>query len=101
MALNRAYDRADTFQNLTCSRRIRDLQSEVLVQCNDELQRVYRVQPEAVWAEKRLIIRDLVSGHLQHKILYHQGLDPLLQCCCVVHDFQRIPPSTLTSDPVT
>ena len=83
--MHRRGDGVDALENLLRGGRVRDLESEILVERDDQLKGVNGVETEAARSEQRLIVTDFRDGDLQHQVLDHQLLDCLFQFVHVLH----------------
>lgn len=82
-------------QNLFCCGGIWDLQAETLVEGDNELQGINRVQAEAAWAKERLVIADFCFRNLKHQVFYHHLLYALVKSYGLFHAIDQTMPHSL------
>lgn len=97
VAFHRGNDSREVLEDSFGHLRVGDFEAEGLVECDDELQRIDRVQAQA-FAEQRQLIADLLWLYLQHQVFHEQLPNLGFESGCGLH--HRIPPSIFTMEPV-
>lgn len=98
IAFDGSRDAVDGAENQPGSLRVRNLQTVVLVERDNELKGVNRIQAQAAGAEEGQVIADFFRRNLKHEVLHHHAFDFRPETRSVVR--HHIPPSILSTEPV-
>jgi len=83
--LNCRSDGVDGLQDFPRDFHVGKFQAEINFQRDDELQRVHRVQSQAVRSKQRLVIADFLRADLEHEIFHQHPFDLALEFRWIVH----------------
>ena len=85
MFLNCCSDGIDGLHDFARDFGIRNFQSEVFFQGDDQLQGVNRIQSEAMWAEQWLVIPNFRRTDFEHAIFNHHFFDLGFKFDWIIH----------------